>query len=47
LALKCKKCNLEFEEKKRREIHKNVHDRKSKVYEYGSPEFNDDRLRAG
>jgi hypothetical protein len=45
LAFKCKKCNLEFEEKKRLEIHKKVHGRKSKVSEYGSPEFNQDRLR--
>jgi hypothetical protein len=45
LAFKCKKCNLEFDEKKRLEIHKKVHGRKSKVSEYGSPEFNQDRLR--
>jgi len=45
LAFKCKKCNLEFEEKNRLEIHKKVHGRKSKVSEYGSPEFNQDRLR--
>jgi hypothetical protein len=47
LAFKCKKSNLEFDEKKRLEIHKKVHDRKSKVSEYGSPGFNDDRLRGG
>jgi hypothetical protein len=36
---------LRFEEKKRLEIHKQVHGRKSKVTEYGSPEFSQDRLR--
>ena len=45
LAFKCKKCNQQFEEKSRLEIHKKVHGRKSKVSEYGSPEFNQDRLR--
>jgi hypothetical protein len=45
LAFKCKKCNLGFEEKKRLEIHKMVHDRKSKVSEYGIPGFNNDTLR--
>jgi len=47
MAFKCKKCNTQFEEKNRWEIHKKVHDRKSKVSEYGSPGFNDDRLRGG
>jgi tRNA(Ile2) C34 agmatinyltransferase TiaS len=47
MAFKCKKCNQQFEEKRRLEIHKKVHDRKSKVSEYGSPGFNDDRLRGG
>jgi hypothetical protein len=30
---------------KRLEIHKQVHGRKPKVTEYGSPEFSQDRLR--
>ncbi len=30
-------CNLQFEEERRLEIHKKVHDRKSKVSEHGSP----------
>ncbi len=47
MAFKCKKCNQQFEEKRRLEIHKKVHGRKSKVSEYGSPGFNDDRLRGG
>jgi hypothetical protein len=47
LAFKCKKCDQQFEEKSRLEIHKKVHDRKSKISEYGSPGFNDDRLRGG
>jgi hypothetical protein len=36
---------MKFEEKNRLEIHKKTHGRKSKVSEYGSPEFNQDRLR--
>ncbi|HEY6534611.1 MAG TPA: hypothetical protein VIY08_02200 [Candidatus Nitrosocosmicus sp.] len=47
MAIKCKKCNLQFEEERRLEIHKKVHGRKSKVSEYGSLGFNDDRLRGG
>ena len=34
-----------FEEKRRLEVHKKVHRRKPKISEYGSPEFNQDRLR--
>ena len=45
MAFKCKKCDQQFEEKSRFEIHKKVHGRKSKVSEYGSPEFNQDQLR--
>jgi predicted restriction endonuclease len=45
LVFKCKTCGLKFEEKKRLEIHKQVHGRKPKVTEYGSPEFSQDRLR--
>jgi transcription initiation factor IIE alpha subunit len=45
MVFKCGKCGSVFEEKKRLEIHKKVHDRKSKISEYGSPEFNQDRLR--
>jgi hypothetical protein len=45
MAFKCKTCGLQFEEKRRLEIHKQVHGRKSKVTEYGSPEFSQDRLR--
>ncbi len=47
MAFKCKKCNLLFEEERRLEIHKKVHGSKSKVSEYGSSGFNDDRLRGG
>jgi hypothetical protein len=45
MAFKCKKCGLQFEEKRRLDIHKEVHGRKPKNREYGSPEFNQDRLR--
>ncbi|MFL6407350.1 MAG: hypothetical protein ACJ71F_09810 [Nitrososphaeraceae archaeon] len=45
LVFKCKTCGLKFEEKKRLEIHKQVHGRKPKVTEYGSPEFSQDRVR--
>ena len=45
MAFKCKECGLKFEEKRRLDIHKQVHGRKSKISEYGSPEFNQDRLR--
>lgn len=45
MVFKCSKCGSVFEEKRRLEIHKQTHDRKSKVSEYGSPEFNQDRLR--
>jgi transcription initiation factor IIE alpha subunit len=45
MAFKCSKCGSVFEEKRRLEIHKQVHGRKSKIDEYGSPEFNQDRLR--
>ncbi|MFL6326702.1 MAG: hypothetical protein ACJ704_14485 [Nitrososphaeraceae archaeon] len=45
LVFKCKTCGLKFEEKKHLEIHKQVHGRKPKVTEYGSPEFSQDRLR--
>ncbi len=45
MVFKCKKCDQQFEEKSRLEIHKKVHGRKSKVSEYGSPEFNQDKLR--
>lgn len=45
MVFKCKECGTEFEEKRRLEIHKKVHGRKSKVREYGSPEFSQDRLR--
>jgi tRNA(Ile2) C34 agmatinyltransferase TiaS len=45
LVFKCKTCGMQFEEKKRFEIHKGVHGRKSKVVEYGDPEFSKDRLR--
>jgi hypothetical protein len=46
MAFKCNKCGSVFEEKQRLEIHRQVHGRKSKIGEYGSPEFNQDRLRA-
>ena len=44
-SFKCKKCNMIFEDKRRLENHKKVYGRKSKVFEYGGPEFNIDRLR--
>ena len=44
MAFKCKECGLKFEEKTSN-IHKQVHKRKPKISEYGSPEFNQDRLR--
>ena len=45
MVFKCSKCGIVFEEKRRLEIHKQTHDRKSKIGEYGSSEFNQDRLR--
>ena len=45
IVFKCKVCGLQFEEEKRLQIHKKVHGRKPKISEYGSPEFNQDRLR--
>jgi hypothetical protein len=45
MVLKCKICGLQFEEEKRLQIHKNVHGRKPKISEHGSPEFSQDRLR--
>jgi transcription elongation factor Elf1 len=45
MVFKCKVCGLQFEEEKRLQIHKKVHGRKPKISEYGSPEFNQDRLR--
>ncbi|HEX7178285.1 MAG: hypothetical protein WB501_00375 [Nitrososphaeraceae archaeon] len=45
MTFKCKICGSQFEEKERLNIHKKVHGRKSKISEYGSPEFNQDRLR--
>ena len=44
-SFKCKICNMNFEDKRRLENYKKVHGRKSKVSEYGNPEFNIDRLR--
>ena len=44
-SFKCKTCNMNFEDKQHLENHKKVHGRKSKVYEYGDPEFTKDRLR--
>ena len=40
----CNICNMNLD-KRRLENHKKVHGRKSKVSEYGNPEFNIDRLR--
>ena len=37
---KCKTCCSEFEGKERLAIHKRVHNRKSKVYEYEYRDFN-------
>ncbi len=31
MAFKCKKCDQQFEDKKRLDIHKKVHDRKVKI----------------
>ena len=42
---RCKKCGTEFPDKTHLKIHEGVHGRKSKVTEYGSPEFSQDRLR--
>lgn len=39
MVFKCSKCGSVFEEKRRLEIHKQTHDRKSKISEYGSPEL--------
>jgi hypothetical protein len=45
MVFKCKVCGSQFEDEKRLQIHKNVHGRKPKISEYGSPEFSQDRLR--
>lgn len=45
MVFKCSKCGSVFEEERRLEIHKQTHDRKSKIREYGSPEFSQDSLR--
>jgi transposase-like protein len=44
-SFKCKTCNMNFEDKQHLENHKKIHGRRSKVYEYGDPEFSKDRLR--
>ena len=44
MEYKCDRCSSIFTEWYRLEIHRQVHDRKSKIKEYGSPEFNDYRL---
>ena len=44
MAFKCKECGLKFEEKKTSR-YSQIHGRKPKISEYGSPEFNQDRLR--
>jgi hypothetical protein len=44
-SFKYKICDMNFEDKRRLENHKKVHGRKSKVSEYGNPEFNIDSLR--
>lgn len=38
-SFKCKKCGLEFTEKKRLEIHSRVHGRKPKISETGGIDF--------
>jgi predicted Zn-ribbon and HTH transcriptional regulator len=38
-TFKCKKCGIEFDEKKRLEIHSKVHGRKSKIIEAGGIDF--------
>jgi hypothetical protein len=45
MVFKSSKCGSVFEEERRLEIHKQTHDRMPKISEYGSPEFNQDRLR--
>jgi hypothetical protein len=47
MVLKCKECGLRFEEKRRLDIHKQVHGRKPKISEYGSPEFNIEYFQYG
>jgi hypothetical protein len=43
---KCKKCDMQMDTKKHFEIHKGVHTlRKSRIVEYGDPEFSKDKLR--
>ena len=41
MEYKCDRCSSIFTEWYRLEIHRQVHDRKSKIKEYGSAEFND------
>ena len=43
MVFKCSKYGYVFEQKERREIYKRVHGRKSKIAEYGSPEFTQHR----
>jgi len=42
---RCKRCGSELPDEKHLKVHEGVHKRKSKVVEYGDPEFNKDRLR--
>lgn len=44
MEYKCDRCSSIFTEFYRLEIHRQVHDRKSKIKEYGSAEFNEYRL---
>lgn len=44
MEYRCDRCGSIFTEWYRLEIHREVHDRKSKIKEYGSAEFNDYRL---
>jgi hypothetical protein len=43
MPFRCDICDSQFEEKRRLEIHKRVHARKSKAYGYGSTEFDHGR----
>lgn len=46
LKFKCKTCCSEFDTKERLDVHKRVHNRRSKVYEYEYRDFNIYRMVA-
>ena len=44
-TFRCKKCDTEFPDAAHLSRHEDVHNKKSKITEYGDPIFTQDRLR--